>query len=127
MDRMSQVNILDLETGKLQGFRLKNTPGYRYLKKDPKNFRMTYLAPSVDDDYIYGLYINIPEEDLFKGDVGTNEVHIFDWSGNFVKRVFLDHRCDVIALDATNKLLYAYSSLMSDELYVYDVSQYYTK
>ena len=121
---ISQINILDLETGKLLGLRNKNTPDYSYLEEYPLNLREYYFRLCVDNDYIYGLYANIIldiDSDV-PWDISTNEIHIFDWEGNFVKRVILDHKINEIAVDLANRILYGYNSnTLEEELYAYDI------
>ena len=59
------------------------------------NFRPTeetrwgYLSVSSNADYVYALYsgkFQIPGTDFYQG----NEVHVFDWKGNLVKKLILD-------------------------------------
>ena len=123
MRMVSQINILDLESGKLLGFRHRNTPDYSFLEKDPFNFRVYYHQICVDDDYIYGLYLNNNLTDIeINLDFATSEIHIFDWEGNFVKRVILDQKMDQIAVDLKNRTLYGYNTV-EEELYAYEVGE----
>jgi len=129
MEFMSQLNILNIETGDLIGIRHKNTPDYKYFEKEQEIYRWYYSHLSVDNDFIYGLYRNlIINENFFNHDFSTNEIHIYDWDGNLIRRVFLDKKVDQITLDlnSKNKILYAYSN-ENEELYAYDVSAYYKK
>jgi len=119
MVRLAQINIVDIETGKIKGFRLKKTPGFTDVVKDPDLFnKFYYVKISVDDSYIYGLYNhgkNYP--------YSTNEVHVFDWGGKFVRKILLDINTGNIAFDPVKKQLYSLN--LEDQLFVYDLSFLY--
>ncbi|MDR1339573.1 MAG: TolB-like 6-bladed beta-propeller domain-containing protein [Prevotellaceae bacterium] len=122
MHHIDQINILDLKTGKIKGFRNKTSPDFSYLK-DIDNHRQYYSHIFVDDRYIYGLYA---DPKYRTGKRGRNTVNIFDWDGNFIRKLFLDKTILDIALDPVNKHLYVDTTGEDEEeIYSYDVSHLY--
>jgi hypothetical protein len=122
MRHIDQINIFDLKTGELKGYRNKTSPEFGYLK-DIDNYRLYYLLILVDDRYIYGLYSDT-ESGLDKWE--SNTVNVFDWDGNFIKKILLDKTALKITLDPVNKYLYIDVLGEDDEeIYRYDVSYLY--
>lgn len=115
MGLLSQINILDLESGELKGIRLKGTPSFLYLTKNINDYMLYYKSTTVNNHYIYGLYVNKPFNPTDKDQItSTNEIHVFDWSGNFIKRIILDHKVDNIKLDLKNNILYGKDNTTED-------------
>jgi hypothetical protein len=114
---LHQINIMDIETGKINGYRFKNTPDFDILR-DGSHFegKLYYYYVCVDDDLIYGVIQN--EKDTM--------VDVFDWHGNLIKRLILDKKMESVALDPVNKYLYILTIGEDDEeIYRYDVSYLY--
>jgi hypothetical protein len=110
---MDQINIFDLTTGEIKGYKNKNSPEFDYLKGDPGKFKRYYKLLCVDDRYIYGLYFN-------------NVINVFDWDGNFIKKIILDKSILALALDPVNKYLYINTIGEDDEeIYRYNVNYLY--
>jgi hypothetical protein len=127
MCHIDQLNILDLTTGKIKGYRNKTSPDFSYLKygNADDGYRLYYSNILVDDRYIYGLYSDT-EYRLRKWK--SNTVNVFDWDGNFIRRLFLDKTALKIALDPVNKYLYLDTEDVDEneeEIYRYDVSYLY--
>jgi hypothetical protein len=122
MLHLDQINILDLKTGEIKGYRNKTSPDFGYLK-DYGKYRLYYSYILVDDRYIYGLYSDT-EYGARKWE--SNTVNIFDWDGNFIRKILLDKTALTIALDPVNKYLYLDTVGEDDEeIYRYDVSYRY--
>jgi hypothetical protein len=122
MMHIDQINILNLKTGEMKGYRNKTSPDFGYLK-DIDNYRLYYSYILVDDRYIYGLYSDT-EYRLRKWE--SNTVNIFDWDGNFIRKILLDKTALKIALDPVNKYLYLDTvGEYDEEIYRYDVSYLY--
>jgi hypothetical protein len=118
---MDQLNIMDIATGKIKGYRNKNSPDFSYLK-DIDDVKRYFLTLCVDDKYIYGLYYS--NGDSYEGNI----VNVFDWDGNFIRKILLDKMVlsTFIALDPVNKYLYIDTLSEDDEeIYRYDVSYLY--
>lgn len=108
---LSQINILDISSGELTGFQLKDTPNFDTLNaNEPKYY---YGDICVDDQMILGLYFDSPA--ILQSDI----IHLYDWSGRFIKRIKLDHEVDQIAFDPVGKYLYGTTSLA--KLFRYDL------
>ncbi|NDV46522.1 hypothetical protein D0T49_05630 [Paludibacter sp. 221] len=122
MEMFSQINILDITTGKLTGYSRKNTPN---INERVLVNKIYYIDLCVDDDYILALYSNV-ELDEFGTNYPfyTNEVHVYDWNGNFKQTIILDRKYNQIAIDLQTKLLYAKRN-DEDTLFSYDISHIY--
>ncbi|MCC8147062.1 MAG: TolB-like 6-bladed beta-propeller domain-containing protein [Bacteroidales bacterium] len=121
MQLLYQVNILDISSGELKGFRMKNTPDFKDLVKTSRSdLRGRYLNLCLDDDYIFAFYSGNKYED-YENYYLCNEVHVFDWEGNPVKRLLLDQKGNHLRLDAVNKKLYLKN--YADEVFCYDVKE----
>jgi hypothetical protein len=123
MERLSQINILDLETGNLKGFRLKNTPDFGDIPLTNESIRnrikFYYTDLCVSDNHIYTLYADAFLEDIETYPFQSKWVHIYDWDGNFIKKLELEHVASQIAFDYVNNLLYTYNE--NDEIYCYKI------
>jgi hypothetical protein len=121
MHSMDQLNIMDIATGKIKGYRNKNSPDFNYLKYDIDNVKRYYEDLCVDDTYIYAMYStgNILE---------SNTLNVFDWDGNFIRKIVLDKTSINLSMgfDPVNKYLYIDALSEDDEeVYRYDVSYLY--
>jgi hypothetical protein len=47
----------------------------------------------------------------------SDEIHVFDWEGNFVQKLKLDNKVNQIALDPVNNLLYGCT--LEEDIYQY--------
>jgi hypothetical protein len=125
MLHIDQINILDLKTGEIKGYRNKTSPDFGYLEDtdNADKYRLYYSYILVDDRYIYGLYSDT-EYGFRKWE--SNTVNVFDWDGNFIRKILLDKIALKIALDPVNKYLYIDAIGEGDEeIYRYDVSYLY--
>jgi hypothetical protein len=123
MFSMDQINILDVVTGEIKGYRNKNSPGFDYLK-DIDNLKRYYTDICVDDKYIYGLYLNGKNSQDRMGNI----LHVFDWDGNFIRKIVLDKMVLYLSMgfDPVNKYLYIDALSEDDEeVYRYDMSYLY--
>ena len=103
MQYVNQVNILDIETGKMFGARLPMNN--KNLHNKSAGFELQYLHADVDDDYIYALRFDNKPRKVPEVPNG-NIINVFDWKGNFVRRVYLSERVSYISLDSQRKYLY---------------------
>jgi hypothetical protein len=121
---LRQINIIDIETGKVTAYRVKNTPDFDILTEnsDFKNVSY-YLWTCVDDDYIFALLSN--------NDQKSTVIDVFDWNGNFKNELVLDKGIlnpGSISIDPVNKCLYIITEGKKEEVvYRYDVNFLYLK
>jgi hypothetical protein len=78
-----------------------------------------YGAVQTSDDYIFGLYTNKKLLELVETPRET-EIHIFDWEGNPVAKIYLEDYIGSFAVDIRNKVLYGIDNL--EQIYKYDIS-----
>ena len=109
MTLVSQVNILDINTGDLKSINISGTHEFNYLLKNPENYKMCYGFSDVDDKYIYGLYIDktYTEPEGTHGDT----INVFNWDGSLVYKLKLDYEVDQIRVDSQKRILYGNSSV----------------
>jgi hypothetical protein len=117
MKLLAQINILDLNTGKVQGIRIKHTPGFDYLKGNVDDYKYYYHFLDVDEKYIYALYVDKKYAEV-KESVNSQIIHVFDWNGNFVRKLFVDEGLDFIKIDAEKRLMYG-TNLTAEKVFRY--------
>lgn len=124
MTLIGQLNIINLQTGKMECFKIEGTKDMSYLEKSiPQNFHAYYQNVTADEQHIYALYVNKPffaNEKLNNTNMHSHEIHVFDWNGNFLKRLYLDQEVQQIRLNAANGLLYAKENI-GDRIFVYEL------
>ncbi len=103
-----QINILDLESGKLSCFRIKGSPAVSTSRSV-----VYYTDICCDANRIYALYSAIDNDEYIRsnGDYSKifSQIHIFDWNGNLVDKWQLGTYYDMIRLNGDN--LYAFRTL----------------
>jgi hypothetical protein len=117
---LHQINILDIETGIQKGIRMKHTPGFKDITGLRHTVKFHYLAITADSQYIYALYVG-EATDLKTGFPKGRIIHIFDWNGNFVRKLYLDKDASHIGIDAGNHVLLIKDD-STDEIYKYYLS-----
>lgn len=116
MPLLPQINILDLETGKLQGIRLSGYPDFKDLATENKTFREYYGFSAIDRNYIYALWL---DKDYTK--IEQNKscfVYVFNWTGELKYKLYLPEPINQIQVDEKNRLLYGVN-LQMDEVFRY--------
>ena len=53
---LPQLNILDVETGQVVGFRMKGAPDFSIFEDEKDVYNIYYIGVQADDNYIYALY-----------------------------------------------------------------------
>jgi hypothetical protein len=119
---LCQINIIDIHTGQVVGFRMKHTPGFSLFETGMENFKVYHLRVQADNDFIYATYWGKPLWNEFSESPMVNTIHIFDWNGNLVKKLIVDHPVNEFWLDQVRNRLYTIDA-SSDELYVCDLNQ----
>ena len=116
MSLVPQLNILDLETGILKGYRIENQPTLENLAEQSNDLRQYYGFPEIDDRFIYVLYLdrNFMKREENKGCT----LYVFDWEGQLVHKLYIPEGIDQIQVDAKNRLLYGVN-LQMEEVYRY--------
>ncbi len=113
---LPQVNIIDLDTWKMTGYRLKMGIDFKMLTKDPAPLKYHYRDGSCDDSYIYLPYTGWKIADRsYIAD--THELHVYNWEGAIVKRYFLDHPFFKMAIDPVKGKLYTLNN--EEQLFCY--------
>jgi hypothetical protein len=121
MEYFRQINILNINTGELKGFKFNDSPDYMEVATTPySELKRYYERACADDNFIYAA---IQEEN-------NTTVDVFDWDGNYVKKLILDKKMENkdsnIAIDPVNKYLYIiYVGEEEEEIYQYDVGFFY--
>lgn len=109
MVHLAQINILDLETGKLKGIRMSGTESFASLEEvnKPRDLKMYYKNIDVDEHNIYALFIENNAEAIADYESSRSDVvQVFDWEGNYIRKLKLDQNIEHISVDSKNRLLY---------------------
>lgn len=116
---MPQINILDLQSGVIEGFRINSSIDFSIFKKNIEKVNYCFTNVAVNDDFIYALYWGRK----IKGDSEKKNsctVYIFDWNGNLVNKIDLRKYVNQIFLDEKNNILYG-REYSSDYIYSYNL------
>lgn len=120
MEMLAQINIYDIKNDKLKGFRIKETPDFEYLTRDTENYRIFFRDICVDNEYIYALYSNVRlEEDGKNYPFEGNRVLVYNWDGEIIKNIVLDHLTYEITIDPISKSLYILTT--NDIIFKYQI------
>jgi hypothetical protein len=106
---MWQINMIDIETGKVTGYRIKGSSDFSYLanfSEPNENLPAYFIRAASSDKYLYALYCNGIQEKNMK--YAKFVVYVFDWDGNLIKKIKLlkDGFYTNFFVDETNNFLY---------------------
>jgi hypothetical protein len=126
MWNLSQINIIDTRTGRVTGYRMKNTPDVSVFKTDMENSKVYYTRLQADDHYIYALYCGKQRPLSWAEEVNApllwHIIHVFDWEGNLIRKLDLDHPVYEFWLDQVKNRLYTLD-MGTDKVYSYDLNE----
>ena len=118
---LPQLNILDVETGQVVGFRMKGAPDFSIFEDEKDVYNIYYIGVQADDNYIYALYWGKESWGRFDTPY-VNTIHVFDWDGNFVQEIETDYGLDQMWVDSTRDRLYLTSPKV-DEVFYLDLNE----
>lgn len=118
---MPQINILDLESGLVKGYRTNAAVDFSIFKRNIEKVDYCYTSVAANDEFIYALYWG---EKITDDEEEKNPcvVHVFNWNGNLVNKIDLGVYINQITLDETNNLLYG-REYNSDYVYMFDLDE----
>lgn len=116
---LQQINIINLETGEVKGFRIKGTPDFSIFEKEITNVKKNYTNIETTNDYIYALYRGARMDE--SGDDIQSELHVFDWNGNLIHKYNLGEVVNQITLDPVNMILYGRNG-STEKIFHYDLN-----
>ena len=117
---LHQINILDIETGILKGFRMNHSPNFRNIIDQRQEIKFHFLSITADTQYIYALYVG-EITNIKSGFPYGRFIYVFDWNGKFVRKLHLDKEASHIGIDAKNKVLLIKDD-NTDEIYKYNLN-----
>lgn len=119
MTKMPQLNILDLRSGKVIGYRLEGGDDFSIFQTE-NSLKTYFVRVQADDDFIYAVYWG---KDLWKRNEipYLNTIYVFTWEGRLVKKIRTDGDIDNISVDNVGKRLYL-TRPKQDEVYYLDLS-----
>lgn len=120
MVHLPQLNIIDVETGKITGYRLENGEDFSVFK-GKKEIKNHFVRLAADDKFIYALYWGklpwgareIPY---------INTIYIFDWKGKLVSKIATDHDVDKMCVDTVRNRIYIIGP-KTDNVFYYDLDE----
>lgn len=120
MVHLPQLNIIDVNSGKVVGVRLKSQDDFSVFK-GKKQISNYYIRVQADNNYIYALYWG-------KVPWGHNEIpylniiYVFDWDGKLIRKISMDHSIDKMWIDPVRNRLYIIGP-KDDEVYYCELSK----
>jgi len=123
---LPQINILDIHTGNLVGYRIKRGPGFSIFESRTfmyDDFNSYYSSIQADDNYIYATYWGKTYWSIMKNQIPfLNTIHVFDWNGKQLYELITDRTFFHISLDPVRNRLYTID-LETDELSFIDLNK----
>lgn len=117
MSNLPQINVIDIQTGRIIGYRLQKNPGFSLFETDMDPLNKYYNSVQADDNYIYATYWG--KEQWTGNDVpDIKTVHIYDWDGNQIYELFTDRVFFRIYLDPVKNRLYTWDLKTGDAAYL---------
>jgi hypothetical protein len=105
MTYIPQINIIDINTGGIFGFRKKNGTGFSLFNRQPRIIRAYYIRAQADSNFIYTTYWG--KEMWDRGSIpNINTIHVFNWHGSLVYELITDRSFADIWLDQVRNRLY---------------------
>lgn len=121
MLNLPQLNIVDLKSGKVTGYRLKGGHDFSVFKTDNK-LKSHFIRIQADDEFIFAVYWG---KDKWRAEFPyIDTIYVFNWDGELVQKIKTDCDIDEIALDNIKKRLYL-TRPKHDEVYYIDLSNLY--
>ncbi len=114
MCNFPQINILDLDSGKCNGFRIKGA-----MKFSTKQKVCHFNSIVCDDEYIYALYCG-KKVDYSNYDVSADILYVFNWEGKLIRKFKLDAGLIMLRMNESENRMYLYHQIRPD-LYTIDM------
>ena len=116
MANLPQLNILDIETGQVVGYRMKNGPDFSLFETD-RQTKKYFTRVQADDNYIYTLYWGKEHWGRFEIPY-MNTIYVFNWQGNLIRKLETDRGLDQMWIDPIRNRLYVTSPKVDDVFYL---------
>ena len=114
MNRLPQINIIDLHTGEVTGFRARGGIDFSHFHRRNWIESRYYIVVQADNNFIYATYWG-------KNDI-PNTIHVFDWQGRLLYELKTDqHFFEIWLCQVRNRL---YTILWdNDEVYYIELNE----
>ncbi|MDR1454286.1 MAG: TolB-like 6-bladed beta-propeller domain-containing protein [Tannerella sp.] len=127
MRSLPQINMLDIHTGEVIGFRMQKGSDFSLLESytDIKSKHIYYNCVQADDHFIYATYWG---KEQWVDRIGVempllNTIHVFDWNGKLLYELITDRPFfRSIWLDQIRNRLYTID-VNTDEVYYLDLDE----
>jgi hypothetical protein len=96
MRYFAQINIIDIGSDNIVGYRIAGTPSFSTFNKDREDIPVYYTGLQVNDQYIFALYNHM------------ESIHVFNWDGILIRKLKLEDTEGALDmfLDQKNNFLY---------------------
>lgn len=104
-----QVNIYNIERNNVISVSVNKTyKKWRKIMNAPldASTRQYYMAVAPSSKYIFAVYSGATLAEIYQDGGYSNEIHIFDWDGNFKYSVKIDEHLSRITFDESRNQLY---------------------
>lgn len=124
MSKLPQINIIDIQTGHVTGYRLPKSPDFSFVEKNTPLTNEYYSSVQADNHFIYATYWGKKQWGTSIDDKipDFHTIHIFDWSGNLIRELQTDRVFFRIWLDPIQNRLYTQNH-DTDEVYYIDLNE----
>lgn len=119
MTNLPQINIIDIKTGKVTGYRLKDGDDFSIFQSGEIT-KSHFIRVKADDNYIYAVYWGKEKWGLTEIPY-VNTIYVFSWEGQLVNKIRTDCDIDNIFVDNIQNRLYL-TRPKHDEVYYLDLS-----
>jgi hypothetical protein len=103
---------------------------YAFIEKEPTmsdrmEVMQNYFSIKSTNNFIYAMYIGKKEGEMEEGwpNNRSNEIHVWDWDGNPIKRILLDKKIFAFDVEKNDKFLIASSLESLDAFFKYDLKE----
>lgn len=119
MNWLPQINIVDVKTGEIDGYRKKNVQDENIFSSNMENALFCYKCVVSDNQFIYALWAGKKSMNLHS-DVGYQTIDIYDWSGKLLRKCQVESGINELAIDVQDGALYGWN-IEQQMIYKYDL------
>ena len=120
MNWLPQINIVDVKTGKIEGYRKRSFQDENIFSTNMENALFCYKCVVSDDQYIYALWAGKKKNDLHP-EIGYQTIDIYDWNGKLVHKYYVKDGINELAIDVQDGTLYGWN-VEQQMIYKYEIT-----
>lgn len=118
MAYMGQIDFIDIETGEIDGHRIKGTYNFSIFDTEMDDVSHYYHRVKTNDKHVFALWCGKRLDEVKK--FSFNILHVFDMNGKCKKIVKLDSSVSDITIDPVHNILYG---IDEEDIYCYRLEE----